>query len=178
MSAYISLATPMLDQDCLLAALADLGFQTEQVEVHQSPVALVGYEGRSRAQRAHLVIRRRHVGHASNDIGFERTSTGFRAHVSDFDQRRYGAAWLRRLQDRYRHHDAAKQERLVRAQRESDEARRLAELELRRRAEERQRVVEAQRQAVYDRARAMGYRVDETRHGDTIRLVLVKRTYS
>ncbi|MBL8491926.1 MAG: hypothetical protein JNM82_14185 [Rhodocyclaceae bacterium] len=54
---------------------------------------------------------------------------------------------------------------------------RLAAEERRRLDEERQRVVEAQRQAVHERARKMGYSVDETRVGETIRMVLVKRTY-
>jgi hypothetical protein len=58
MSAYITLMTPMTDQECLLAALADVGFVRAKVEVHDSPVPLVGYEGASRAQTAHLVIRR------------------------------------------------------------------------------------------------------------------------
>lgn len=177
MSAYITLATPMIDQECLLAALSDLGFSKEKVEVHEKAVSLVGYEGAHRLQRAHLVIRRRHVGSASNDLGFERTATGFRAHVSDFDQARYGGAWMRKLQDRYQHHDAAKRERLARAAREATEARRLAEIEARRREEERRNLVEAQRQAIHEKARKMGYRVRESQQGDKLRLVLVKRVY-
>ncbi|MGP3927936.1 DUF1257 domain-containing protein [Streptomyces sp. 8N616] len=179
MSAYITLATPMADQESLVKALADLGFPADRVEVHGSAVPLVGYEGSSRGQRAHVVIRRRHVGQLSNDIGFERTATGFRAHVSDYDQSRYGQQWMRKLRARYQHHDAVKQEILARQIREAaeTEARRLAEIEARRREEERQSLVEAQRQAVHDKARNMGYRVQETRQGDTVRLVLVKRVY-
>lgn len=177
MSAYITLATPLVDRECLLAALSDLGFTPERVEVHATAVPLVGYEGSQRQERAHVVIRRRYVGAASNDIGFEQTPTGFRAHVSDYDGDRFGHGWIRQLRARYQHHDAAKQERLARARHAEIEERRLAEIELRRREEERQRLVETQRQAVHEKARAMGYRVEENRQGDKLRLVLVKRVY-
>jgi exonuclease VII large subunit len=100
----------------------------------------------------------------SNDIGFVRTPTGFSAVISDYDGGRYGETWLRQLNARYEDHLARKQERL-------------AEEERRRAEEERKRLVEAQRQAVHERARKLGYRVEETREGDRLRLVLVKRVY-
>lgn len=43
--------------------------------------------------------------------------------------------------------------------------------------EERQRLVEAQRKTVHEKAKKLGYQVKESREGETIRLVLVKRTY-
>jgi hypothetical protein len=170
----------MVDQDCLLQALADLGFTQDRVEVHPTAVPLVGYEGSRRQQRAHVVIRRHEVGTASNDIGFERTPTGFRTHVSDYDQRRYGGEWTRRLQARYEHHAAAKQAELLRRARETAdlEARRLAEIETRRLEEERRQLVDTQRRSIHEKARKLGYRVAETREGETVRLVLVKRVYS
>lgn len=66
MSAYITLMTPMTDEECLLAALADVGFDRTKVEVHASPAHLVGYQGDRRAQTANLVIRRQHVGGSSS----------------------------------------------------------------------------------------------------------------
>jgi hypothetical protein len=53
----------------------------------------------------------------------------------------------------------------------------LAEAERRRVEEERRKLVEAQRQAIHEKAKKMGYRVQETREGDSLRLVLVKRVY-
>ena len=41
MSAYITSMTPMTDEECLLAALAELGFDRSKVEVHANPVALL-----------------------------------------------------------------------------------------------------------------------------------------
>jgi len=164
MSAYITLSTPMIDQECLLDALADLGFGAGKVEVHAQPVPLVGYEGWQRQQLAEIVIRRGHVGQASNDIGFLRTPTGFSAIMSDYDRRRFDATWLKELHGRYQYHLEQKHARL-------------AEEERQRLAEERRKLVEAQRQAIIERARKMGYRVEEKREGDRLRLVLMKRVY-
>ena len=164
MSAYLTLLTPMTDEECLLAALVDLGFDTAKVEVHATAVPLVGYAGDRRTQMANIVIRRQHVGAASNDVGFLATATGYQALVSGYDHPRFGADWITQLGQRYQIHSTAKTERLA------AEERRLLE-------EERKRLVEAQRQAVLDRAAKMGYRVEEKGQGDTLRLVLVKRTY-
>ena len=53
----------------------------------------------------------------------------------------------------------------------------LAEEERRRVEEERRKLVEAQRQVIHAKARKMGYRVQESHEGETLRLVLVKRIY-
>lgn len=164
MSAYITHLTPMLEQDCLLAALADVGISRQKVEVHAQPVALVGYEGQQRQQSAHLVIRRQHIGSASNDLGFLFSPTGYKAIISDDDERRFDAAWLSRLTDRYEVHAQAKLQRLA------EEERRKAE-------EARLRLIEAQKSAVYEKAKKLGYLVKESRQGDAVRLVLVKRSY-
>lgn len=164
MSAYITLMTPMTDEECLIAALTDLGFERGKLEVHQTPVHLAGYVGDRRVQTANVVIRRNYVGAASNDVGFLATPTGYQAFVSGYDHPRFGANWLSKLNQCYEVHFKAKQERLV-----AEERRRLEE--------ERQKLVEAQRQGVYERAKKMGYQVKESREGDKIRMVLVKRTY-
>jgi len=164
MSAYIRLATPMIDRECLLDALADMGFGQGKVEVNASAVPLVGYEGTPRSTTAEVVIRREHVGSASNDLGFVRTPTGFTAIVSDYDRRRFGESWLRDLHARYEHHARRKEERLA-----AEERRKLEE--------ERRALVEAQRQAIHEKARKMGYRVEETREAEKVRMVLVKRVY-
>ena len=164
MSAYITLATPMVDRECLLAALAECGFDRAKVEVHAEAVALVGYEARTRPELAHVIVRRAHVGPASNDVGFRDTPTGYQAIISDFDRGRFGGTWLAGLHARYVTHAQAKEARLAAAERARVEA-------------ERKRVVEAQRSAVHEKAKKLGYQVTETREGEAVRLVLVKRTY-
>jgi hypothetical protein len=87
MSEYLDCETQIKDREELINALVDLGIAKSHIEVHNSPVALEGYQGDSRQQKAHIVIRRQHVGSASNDIGFEKTENGtYRAWVSAYDK--------------------------------------------------------------------------------------------
>lgn len=168
MSAYVTLAVPLTDEATLLAALAALGFGPARVEVHADAVALVGYGADARAQRAHVVIRRQHVGSGSNDVGFERTPTGYRAHVSEYDQKRFGPAWMGELRAAYDRHAAARLDALAAEERRREEERRAAE---------RRALIEAQRLTVLAKAATLGYRVEETREGERVRLVLRKRVY-
>lgn len=167
MSAYITLMTPMTDQDCLVEALVGLGLPRERLEVSATPLTLRGYQ---RERQAHVVLRKELTGDAWNDIGFLQTTTGYRAVLSD-DSQRFGASWLASVNAGYQQQVRLKEARLA-------ELDRLArEQAAQQRELERQRLVEAQRQAVEQRAKKLGYIVKESREADTIRLVLVKRTY-
>ncbi len=160
MSAYITLMTPMTDEECLIAALVEHGMTRSTIQCSTSPLELRGWQA---GRKANVVLRKEHTGDAYNDIGFLKTNTGYSAILSN-DYARFGSEWLSRVHRSYQTHFTAKQERLV-----AEERRRLEE--------ERQRLVEAQRQGVYERAKKMGYQVKESREGDKIRMVLVKRTY-
>jgi hypothetical protein len=103
MSHYSEVAIELTDEGCLVAALGRLGF-TGKVEVHKEAQALYGYQGDMRPQKAHIIIRRQHVGRAANDLGFERQADGsYRAWVSEYDQKynKYDDAWLGRLKQAY-----------------------------------------------------------------------------
>jgi hypothetical protein len=160
MSAYMTLLTPMTDQECLIAALVDQGLSEADIDRSETPIALRGWQ---KGRMANIVIRKEISGDTYNDIGFLRGTTGYTAILSN-DQARFGLEWLSRVSTRYQTHWTLKQQRLA-----AEERRRLEE--------ERQHLVEAQRKAVHERAKKLGYQVQETREGDTIRLVLVKRTY-
>ena len=103
MSHFTTIKTKITDIPSLVAALADVGFKT--VEVHQEPQHLFGYQGDQRAQVAEIIIRRKFVGRASNDIGFKLQRDGtFDAIVSQYDRTKYSQAWLQRLLQRYAYH--------------------------------------------------------------------------
>lgn len=105
MSHYTRVRTSLHDQDTLVRALKRLGFA--QVESHTQPQSLYGYQGDRRSQQAEVIVRRAHIGAASNDIGFARTAEGgFQAVISDYDRSRFNAAWLRRLTQTYGHESA------------------------------------------------------------------------
>lgn len=88
MSEYVVCETEMTDLDVLKEALIDLGVPAGHVEVHDVPVALTGYQGDQRQQRANVIIPRRHVGGSSNDIGFEKVDGKYTVIVSEYDRAR------------------------------------------------------------------------------------------
>lgn len=90
----------------LVAALHHQGWKklmpngrlVDQVEVHQNPQHLYGYHGDVRAEQAHVIIRRTHIGAASNDVGFYLHPDGtVEAIISNFDKARFNKQWLQDL---------------------------------------------------------------------------------
>jgi len=87
MSEYVVCDSPTIKSPHhLKKALISIGVSENHIEEHEFPVALQGYQGDSRKQTAHIVIRRKNVGSASNDIGFEVTDNGISIMVSDYDK--------------------------------------------------------------------------------------------
>ena len=86
MSHFVECRTEFKDPQALVAALVECGFRADQIEVHAESVALYGYQGDVRPQKAHIVIRRQHIGAGANDVGWERQTDGtYRAWISEFD---------------------------------------------------------------------------------------------
>ena len=103
MSHFTCIKTQIKNRDALVKALADIGFK--EVEVHETAQHLYGYQGDVRAQTAELIIRRKYLGSASNDIGFKRQKDGqFEAIISEYDRHRYSQDWLNGLTQRYGYH--------------------------------------------------------------------------
>ncbi|MFN4243046.1 MAG: hypothetical protein ACK4PI_07390 [Tepidisphaerales bacterium] len=164
MSAYIQLATPMTSLECLLDALADLGYDRTKVEVHPRPGSAVGSEQGAAPRQADVIIRRQHLTSGLNDIVFHSTPTGFQVNASSADMVRFGRRLLADLTQRYEYHEQEQRKRQTEAQRRAEEEQRL-------------RLVEATRQSVIEKARSSGYRVEERVENGRIRLVLSKRIY-
>ena len=103
MSHFVECQTEFRDPQALIAALVECGFPEDQIEVHEQPVALYGYQGDVRPQRAHIVIRRQHVGPAANDVGWEKLPDGtFRAWISEYDGRhRFNPDTQNRIKQEY-----------------------------------------------------------------------------
>lgn len=102
MSHFTRLRTKLRDPDLLAAALRRVGYP--HVEVHETPQALYGYRGDARPERAEVIVRREHVGHASNDIGFARQAdSSFEAIISEYDRARHNESWLGTLGQAYGH---------------------------------------------------------------------------
>lgn len=103
MSKYLCFdAVIFRDRQLLLAALADLGYT--DVDAGEA-LALYGYQGDRRPETAELVVRRQHLGSASNDLGFRRTERGFIPVISEYDQRALlNGQFLPRLRVAYAEH--------------------------------------------------------------------------
>lgn len=102
MSHFTRVRTRLRDPEVLTEALAAVGHP--QVELHKEPQTLYGYQGDARPERAELIVRRKHIGSASNDIGFARQEDGtYEAIISEYDRRKYDEAWLSKLTHAYSH---------------------------------------------------------------------------
>jgi len=100
MSHFTVIRTKLVDREALIKSLQDLGFK--EVEVHDTAQHLYGYQGDQRSQTAEVIIRRRYIGRASNDIGFKLDQNGtYTAVISEYDRSKYGQEWLNQLSQRY-----------------------------------------------------------------------------
>ncbi len=113
MSHFVECQTEFRDSQALVAALGECGFGETQIDVHQEAVPLYGYRGDARPQKAHIVIRRQHVGQAANDVGWERQADGaYRAWISEYDRRhRFNDAMCNRIKQEYAYQVIARQQR-------------------------------------------------------------------
>ena len=100
MSAYHELQTQYKDGACLVEALGDMGYSN--VEVHEDAVNLVGFHADTRPEKANIIVRRKNIGPAANDIGFvKRTDGTFGAIISDYDSGKHDTSWLNGLKRAY-----------------------------------------------------------------------------
>jgi len=100
MSKYRTDETEFSCQEHLVKALADQGYTT--VEVHEQAQHLYGYHGDVRPEVAHIIVRRKFVGHAANDLGFVRGENGkYQAIISAYDRGKHNAAWMENLKASY-----------------------------------------------------------------------------
>ena len=113
MSHFVECQTEFRDPQGLVAALVECGFEESQIEIHNEAVPLYGYQADERPQRAHIVIRRHHVGQAANDVGWERQPDGtYRAWISEYDGRhRFDQAMQNRVKQEYAYQVITRQQR-------------------------------------------------------------------
>jgi hypothetical protein len=101
MSKYGTLETEIKEQKYLIAALAEMGYHPE---VHPDGAPLIGYEGHERPEQAHVIVRRRELDSASNDIGFAKATDGrYAVQLSEYDQAiGFDQKWLNRIRQLYK----------------------------------------------------------------------------
>jgi hypothetical protein len=110
MSKYSTNVTQFKDKSLLILALGELGFNIGDLEVNANAQQLYDYTGKAThytdalGDRAEIIIRRKYVGSAANDIGFRANANGrYEAIISAFDRSSngYNEQWLGRLTAAY-----------------------------------------------------------------------------
>lgn len=106
MSEYTVCEQDYKDKDVIIDTIKELGYP---VEIGES-LNLYGYQGDKRPEQADIVIRRKHVGSASNDIGFTRRSTGgYDLVISEYDRGYVGRKFLEEFPKLYSQNVTVKQ---------------------------------------------------------------------
>lgn len=94
MSRYSKTTTVFNDEECLVNALVDIGYDRKHIEVHKQAVPLVDYLGRQthytdpKGDKANVIIRSRYIGYgAANDLGFQwnEATKSYDAFISEYD---------------------------------------------------------------------------------------------
>jgi hypothetical protein len=112
MSEFQEVKTKLKDKKALIAALIDMGWTENQIEICEKPKNLYGYRGDQRDEVAHIIIRKHNVGGSSNDIGFRREEDGtYTPIISKFDRGSsgnhaqhtggYNDRWIKDLTQKY-----------------------------------------------------------------------------
>jgi hypothetical protein len=89
---FVTPGTGVLISDSLVTVpVFDCGSCNSPIDT-DNPVTLIGYDGKprmlhGREVRAEIVVRREHLWHAANDIGFARQADGtYLAYISEYDR--------------------------------------------------------------------------------------------
>ncbi|MHA2279385.1 MAG: DUF1257 domain-containing protein [Promethearchaeota archaeon] len=96
------------DPECIKAALKEMGYV---YEAHETAQNLHGFVGDVRKQKANIIVRRQHVGSASNDVGFNKTASGkYELIISEYDRRgKSRKDFMERMRQLYAKHKTLKQ---------------------------------------------------------------------
>lgn len=106
MSMYCQIATQFKDENALISALVESGWKKEQIEIYDQATNLYGYAGDKRKDVANIIIRRKFVRGAANDVGFLKNSDGtYTAIISQYDKGNHcNKNWERKLKEDYIYH--------------------------------------------------------------------------
>jgi len=101
MSHFTTIKTKITDSNALRKALKDLGYPIIE-EGHNLP--LYGYQGDKRPQTANIVVRRKYISAASNDLGFIKVGIAYEMIISEYDVDLLGSDFVNNLMQRYAYH--------------------------------------------------------------------------
>ena len=83
-SEYTIVNVEYTDPDCIKSALKELKYEFEE---HEEASHLYGYSGDKRKEKANIIIRKKNVGSAANDVGFRKKANGqYELIISEYDR--------------------------------------------------------------------------------------------
>ena len=101
MSEYHQVEVDFQDEECLVEAIKELNANYKP-EIHKEAVNLFGYHGDRRQEKAHIVIPRKQISSASNDVGFLKNAKGgYEMIVSAYDKGIFTPAQINKLKQLY-----------------------------------------------------------------------------
>jgi len=100
MSEYITVEIELENEKTIKEVLKELGYPFEE---HKIARHLIGWRGDKRTQVANIIIRKRHVGSAANDIGFRKKINGkYELIISEFDKSQpQGGIFMKKFKQLY-----------------------------------------------------------------------------
>ena len=106
MSHYTSVQLEVKDVQCFIDAIFEMcdnkiNIKKEDILWFDEPENLYGYQGDMRSQKANIIIRRRNIGDASNDIGWLVENGKCIEYISDFDRSVFTKDWSKKLKQTY-----------------------------------------------------------------------------
>ena len=104
MSEYTRVNIKLRDAISLKDSLKEMGYEFEE---HKEPQHLYGYMGKKRQQKAHIIVRRKHISRSANDIGFLKNANGeYEMIISEYDRRagKQAVDFMERLKQLYATH--------------------------------------------------------------------------
>ena len=98
------------DSDSIKEALKEMGYKFEEHKIAQK---LLGFAGDTREQVAHIIVRKKYVGSAANDVGFYKKADGsYDMIISEFDKsgnKKQAVDFMHRIKQLYGKHLTIKQ---------------------------------------------------------------------
>ncbi len=168
MSARIRTLLPLLDMECILQALDNLG---ERYTLRGNDIIIT-----SKKYYVEAKLSRQNDGKYVLTGDTDVLTENFQKQLVNNYKSLYDYK-VRRIREELEKKEAEAQRALEEERRRIEQERIRLQQEQRRLEEEREKYVESQKKKVYEKAKAMGYSVKETIVKDKIQLVLVKRTY-
>lgn len=112
MSAYRVIKSEFKNLESLKAALKSIGYSDIVTSSTGNSISMYGYHNDLRPEKCAVLVDRKYVGQASNDVGFAWNGSTYEAIISDHDSRwTFTPEVIGKLKQQYAFHELSRQAR-------------------------------------------------------------------